>query len=78
MEMTTLHSGGRQRAESLWEVLGHCLCTGLPVRHWCERCQDRIHLIEGALAHERRLALAAGVSVEDALALRHTRDEDEE
>ena len=41
----------RIRAEALWEELGGdlCICQRPDVPHWCEKCQQRIDLIQSAL-----------------------------
>jgi len=78
MATTVLHSSVRARAEALWASLdlGRCWCSEWEKR--CRRCEHDVTLIGEALAHERALAHAGGVTVEDALALRQTRDQDEE
>jgi hypothetical protein len=48
---TRMRDTWRGEAEQLYEELGGdlCICQRTDVRHWCEKCQQRIALIASAL-----------------------------
>lgn len=71
----------RIRAEALYEELGGdlCICQNADVPHWCEKCQQRIALIQSAFRIERedltqRLTQSAQETEKDeSLAMMHAR-----